>query len=92
MTTFLSDRLSTGKPEPILTSRNNIKSRHMPKTKKTKKLNIKLTKAAEASIKKEAEAFEGLTLAKQVKAFQTACNVAEHSPEVALLVAVCIMI
>jgi len=59
----------------------------MPKTKKQTIIKIKLTKAAEAAIKKEAEAFEGLTFAKQAKAFKTACNAAEHSPEVALIVA-----
>lgn len=59
----------------------------MPKTKKQTGINIKLTKAAESAIKKEAEAFEGLTFSKQAKAFKTACNAAEHSPEVALMVA-----
>jgi len=59
----------------------------MPKTKKQTGIKIKLTKAAEAAIKKEAEAFERLTFAKQLKAFKTACNAAEHSPEVALMVA-----
>lgn len=59
----------------------------MPKTKKQTGINIKLTKAAEAAIKKEAEAFGGLTFAKRKKAVQTAYNAAEHSPEVALMVA-----
>jgi UDP-galactopyranose mutase len=57
----------------------------MPKTKK--QTGIKLTKAAEAAIKKEAEAWNKLSLSKQRKVFKSLCNLAEHTNEIALLVA-----